>query len=98
MSGMERLLEAVAGWSEHRERLKAAGSGEEAVAALLDIAAAEGIALEGAELERLRMAAGGGAADLSDAELETVSGGLNLLDPFTTMLSRLGGFKGTPPG
>ena len=78
MKTTEHLMAAVAASADHQERLKAAGSEEQAVAALLEIARIEGLALERAELERaIAEARGGHTEELTDADLSSISAGIS---------------------
>ena len=75
MSAIEELQKVIAASDIYQARLQAVKSEEEAVSALLEIAGAEGIAVERADLEREIEAAKEKASELSDGELEAVSGG-----------------------
>lgn len=75
MSAIEELQKVIAASDMYQARLQAVKSEEEAVSALLEIAGAEGIAIERADIERQIEAAKEKAGELSDGELEAVSGG-----------------------
>jgi bacteriocin-like protein len=77
----EKLRQAIGNSAAYQDRLKTTESQEEAVSALLDIADAEGIALQRAELERQIEEARSNMGELSENELESVSGGYNFNGP-----------------
>jgi bacteriocin-like protein len=73
----EKLRQAIENSTAYQERLQAMKTEEEAVSALLEIAGAEGIALQRAEIERQIQATRSRMAELSEDELASVSGGYN---------------------
>jgi bacteriocin-like protein len=75
MGAIEQLQKAIAASSAHQERLQAIKNEDDAISVLLDIANAESIALERADLERLISSVREKASELSDDELAVVSGG-----------------------
>ena len=86
MNNIEQLQKAISASSAHQERLQAVKSEEEAVSTLLNIANAENIALERADLERQIATRREKSGELSDDELAAVSGGF-----FGSILAGIGG-------
>jgi hypothetical protein len=90
MDSFQQLQRAVAGSSEYQNRLAVVRTEEEAVSALLEIAGAEGISLTRADLERqIEAASQQTAAELTDVELESVSGGVFISGGFLDSLMAL---------
>ena len=72
----EKLRQAIGNSAAHQERLKDVRTEGEFLSALEDIAAYEGIAYDRAEIETVIATAKHQATtELSDAELESISGG-----------------------
>lgn len=71
----EKLHNAIGNSTAYQQRLTAAASEAEAVAILLEIARAEAIALEPADIQQQLTAASQQNAGLTDEELVRISGG-----------------------
>ena len=86
----EKLRQAIENSDAYQDRLKDVRTESDFLSALEDIATAEGIALQRAEIERQIQATRSRMAELSEDELASVSGGYNYtgLDAWFDSLSR----------